>query len=86
MTHRVFITLAALSAIVLVGLPCRADVVERHLTEDGDSMRFDDDDLLGRDLSASGELVILRMGPKRVTLIRPRTSFLVELAKSVESF
>jgi hypothetical protein len=86
MTNRILITLAALGTIVCVGGPARADVVERTITGDGQSMRFQDDDLLGRDLSSMGDLVVIRPGPARVTLIRPRVSFVGELTKSVENF
>lgn len=65
--------------------PAAADVVDRQITDDGDSMRFSDEDLLGQTLSGQGDVLRLRLGPARTLLIRPRVSFVPELSKSVET-
>ncbi len=85
-TRHFFIGSLALMALVTLASPTLAEVVERRITDEGDSMRFDDEQLLGQDLLANGDLYRLRPPPKRVTLIRPRTGFVTELTKSVEDF
>lgn len=46
---------------------------------------FDDDPLAGVGLEQRGERIRIRPGAGRVTLIRPRTHFIVELTRSVEN-
>jgi hypothetical protein len=45
---------------------------------------FDDDDLMGDALGTTSALIRLRPDAARVTLIRPRASFVSEMLKSVE--
>lgn len=45
---------------------------------------FDDDAMVGGTLSANLALLKVRARPPRVTLIRPRASFVAELVTSVE--
>ncbi len=73
----------ALVAVFVVG-PARADVVERDFNGQDETMRFEDESMLGVSSMASGDVVRLRLPPARALLIRPRTQFLAELAKSVE--
>lgn len=63
-----------------------ADVVERQIDDQGQSMRFDDEQLLGGALDARGDVVIMRLPPQRALLIRPRVSFIPELTKSAEGY
>ena len=46
--------------------------------------RFDDEDVNAPGPSAYGEWLKLRPAAKRVTLIRPRISFVMELVKSTQ--
>lgn len=46
---------------------------------------FDDDPLEGVGLDQRGERIRVRRDASRVTLIRPRTHFIVELTRSVEN-
>jgi len=86
MTQRFFVSALTLAAVGAFSCLSLAEVVERTITDEGDSMRFDDEQLLGRELSASGDIYRLRPKAQRVTLIRPRTGFVTELTKSVEDF
>ena len=45
---------------------------------------FDDDDLMGDALGTTSALIRIRPEASRVTLIRPRASFVPEMLKSVE--
>jgi hypothetical protein len=45
---------------------------------------FDDDDLMGDALGTTSALIRVRPDAARVTLIRPRASFVPEMLKSVE--
>lgn len=45
---------------------------------------FDDDDLMGDTLGTTSALIRVRPDAARVTLIRPRASFVPEMLKSVE--
>ena len=53
--------------------------------KDGYSVKFVDDLLDGGGLGATGPMITIRQQTVRVTLIRPRTSFVQELYKSVEN-
>jgi hypothetical protein len=46
--------------------------------------RFEPDDLVGETLSTTPPLLKIRPKLPRITLIRPRASFVVEMLKSVE--
>ena len=86
------IRLAVLAMLGAVGLISRAAVAQaqtvhsRSPREDRDQHMVFDDDLLNADLVAPfGDPVFSKhMPPARVTLIRPRTSFVPELYESVE--
>ena len=45
---------------------------------------FEPDDLIGETLATTPPLLKLRPKPLRVTLLRPRASFVAEMLKSVE--
>jgi hypothetical protein len=45
---------------------------------------FEPDDLIGETLSTTPPLLRVRPTPPRVTLLRPRASFVAEMFKSVE--
>jgi len=52
--------------------------------DEGYSYEFEDDDLLGQAFGADGDLITLRVGPARTMLLRPRTSFVPELIRTLE--
>lgn len=75
---------AALAAVVSMLGP----VGNAHAQADTDQpydYLFDDDYMVGDTLSTPPPLLTLRPNPLRVTLIRPRASFVAEMLKSVET-
>lgn len=75
----VAITLA-LSAFA-VALPSQA---QTSPSDDRYTYLFNDDDLLGGTLDTTSALIRVRPDAARVTLIRPRASFVPEMLKSIE--
>ncbi len=53
--------------------------------EDGYGYDFKDDPLSAGGLNPNDSTIRVRPGPPRTTLIRPRTSFVPEMLKSVEN-
>lgn len=53
--------------------------------EEGYGYEFSDDPLAAGGLGANEARINVRPGPVRTTLIRPRTSFVPEMLKSVEN-
>lgn len=54
-------------------------------TSDGYGYQFSDDPLAAGGFSPNDATIRVRPGPVRTTLIRPRTSFVPEMLKSVEN-
>ena len=54
-------------------------------TADGYGYQFSDDPLAAGGFSPNDATIRVRPGPVRTTLIRPRTSFVPEMLKSVEN-
>jgi len=71
-------------ACVLAATPASAQDHRVSDTGDGYAVEFEDSDLLGQTLSLGGLLIPLRADSVRVLLIRPRASFVPELASSIE--
>jgi hypothetical protein len=79
-------------AVLLAALPAAADerdtAGERDIrvteTDDGYGYQFRDDPLNALGPDARGSVIKIRVRPERITLIRPRTSFVPEMLKSVE--
>jgi hypothetical protein len=75
----------ALSALTLAGPSfAQAEEPSSTTTEDGYFYGFKDDALLGGTLSTTDAQIKVRKKAARVTLIRPRASFVAEMLKSVE--
>lgn len=82
--------LASLGALFVVSMASVAAAEEGgdYVTDtdsDGYSVKFIDDLLAGDGLGAGGPMLVVRPQGVRVTLIRPRTSFVNEMLKSVEN-
>ena len=79
--------LAASLACAFLLAPLTATAQDHQITDtpDGYSVEFTDGNLLGQTLSLGGLLMPIRTPQPRVLLIRPRASFVPELAKSVEA-
>lgn len=76
--------LAALLALTLTSTAF-ADVERSTYGKDGDVHVFKDDPLAAGVSMANGEIIKIRPHAARTTLIRPRTSFVPEMLKSVEN-
>lgn len=81
---RIGVSLAAFLGLVSITAGARADVESTERTSDGDRYVFRDD-LLNSDVGfPAGARITVRPLAGRVLLIRPRTSFVREMFKSVE--
>ena len=81
---------AAVTVLFVLGFAgvASAEETDDYKTQDekdGYSVTFKDDGLLGGGLDGGGPMIKVRGRPVRVTLIRPRTSFVQEMLKSVEN-
>jgi hypothetical protein len=81
---------ALLGAAVLMGsAESRAQAVQSTTTATAGSgdygYKFEDDPLSAGGFGPSDATIRVRPGPVRTTLIRPRTSFVPEMLKSVEN-
>lgn len=75
----------ALSALTLAAPSlAQSDEPSSSTTDDGYFYGFKDDALLGGTLSTTDAQIKVRKKAARVTLIRPRASFVAEMLKSVE--
>jgi hypothetical protein len=70
-------------AVLAPAVPALAQAPEQSAS-DNYLYKFDDDYMVGDTLDTTPALLRLRPGPMRVTLIRPRASFVAEMLKSVE--
>ncbi len=76
---------AAVAALTLsLTVDAGADVKRSVKTADGYLDVFDDDPLGASAEAATGWRIVVRQPTARAQLIRPRTSFVVELIKTVE--
>jgi hypothetical protein len=64
-----------------------ASAQKKGKSKDGDveEMTFDDDKLLTSNLGPDQAKITTRGGPVRTILVRPRTSFVPEMLKSIEN-
>jgi hypothetical protein len=87
MKTRTVVGLVAASGVLLissVALAQGADVKTTD-TEGGYGYEFSDDPLNAGGFGPGDATIRVRPGPVRATLIRPRTSFVPEMLKSVEN-
>jgi hypothetical protein len=71
-------------ALLFAAAPALAENVKSE-AEPGYSYVFQTDFVDGDDLTGDGPRIVVRGGPARVLLIRPRTSFMAELLKTTET-
>jgi hypothetical protein len=85
-TKRVVMTFAALSVLLVSSVaaaqPKPADDKDK---KEGYGYTFDDDPLAAGGFGPGDATIRVRPGAVRTTLIRPRTSFVTEMLKSVEN-
>jgi len=89
MKTRTVVGLVAASCVLLVGNVAMAQEVGASAksteTEGGYGYEFSDDPLNAGGFGPGDATIRVRPGPVRATLIRPRTSFVPEMLKSVEN-
>jgi hypothetical protein len=74
------------AALLLMAAPSFADDVQQSTDQSGDTKyKFEDDPLSAGGFGPADATIRVRPGPVRTTLIRPRTSFVPEMLKSVEN-
>jgi hypothetical protein len=78
------LALAALVAASLTTMTVSAQIQEQK-TDDGYGYSFDDDPLNAGGFGPNDATIRVRARAARTTLIRPRTSFVPEMLKSVEN-
>ncbi len=84
MRHRHFVFFVLVAASLLWGSTAAAQT-KRSETTDGYGYEFNDDPLSAGGFGPNDATIRVRPGPVRTMLIRPRTSFVPEMLKSVEN-
>ncbi len=80
-----WLTIAGLGgALLLVASVAGAQEVKESKSDDGYGYLFSDDPLNAGGFGETEGLITVRRIPARMTLIRPRTSFVPELLKAVQ--
>jgi hypothetical protein len=78
------VTAGSVATALLLGARLAAAQVPATQAEDGYGYNFADDPLNAGGFGANDARIRVRPPPARITLIRPRTSFVPEMLKSVE--
>lgn len=81
-TTRLAASILAAMSVLLIGSLALAQDKKK---EDGYGYEFTDDPLNAGGFGPNDATIRVRPGPVRTTLIRPRTSFVAEMLKSVEN-
>lgn len=87
-TKRLVVTVAALSVLLVSSVASAQGKKANAKDEKGDGgygYTFDDDPLAAGGFGPGDATIRVRPGAVRTTLIRPRTSFVTEMLKSVEN-
>jgi len=83
---RVFLAVGVGAALSLTSLVASAQQpIQESKTDDGYGYSFDDDPLNAGGFGPNDATIRVRARAARTTLIRPRTSFVPEMLKSVEN-
>lgn len=77
--------LVATSAMLVAGGAFAQDKPKASDSKEGYGYEFSDDPLSAGGFGPNDATIRVRPGPVRTTLIRPRTSFVPEMLKSVEN-
>lgn len=72
-------------ALVLIAGAASAQEIKESKSDDGYGYEFDDDPLNAGGFGPNDATIRVRATAARTTLIRPRTSFVPEMLKSVEN-
>lgn len=84
-TRKVFVSVVIMGACAMFGSTAFAQDVKSTDSEGGYGYEFSDDPLNAGGFGPNDATIRVRPGPVRTTLIRPRTSFVNEMLKSVEN-
>jgi hypothetical protein len=86
-TKRVVVAVAALSVLLMSSVASAQGKAKAKESKDeqGYGYTFDDDPLAAGGFGPGDATIRVRPGAVRTTLIRPRTSFVTEMLKSVEN-
>jgi hypothetical protein len=82
--RKAWISTSVVTAVSLFTMVASAQVQEQK-TDDGYGYSFDDDPLNAGGFGPNDATIRVRARAARTTLIRPRTSFVPEMLKSVEN-
>ena len=83
MRRSLTVLVGVLSLVALEGIAYAAD--KKKGGGDVEEMTFEDDKLLTSNLGPDQAKITTRGGPVRTILVRPRTSFVPEMLKSIEN-
>ncbi|MBK7394911.1 MAG: hypothetical protein IPJ34_01075 [Myxococcales bacterium] len=83
MRRSLTVLVGVLSLVALEGIASAAD--KKKGGSDVEEMTFEDDKLLTSNLGPDQAKITTRGGPVRTILVRPRTSFVPEMLKSIEN-
>ncbi|MFO0667857.1 MAG: hypothetical protein U0174_28145 [Polyangiaceae bacterium] len=81
----IFVSVVSASMLLVTGAMAQDKDVKASDTKDGYGYDFKDDPLAAGGFGPNDATIRVRPGPVRQTLIRPRTSFVPEMLKSVEN-
>ena len=91
-SNKLWVSGVVAAALVLLSVPAFAQDATATATASGKSdgsgdygYKFEDDPLSAGGFGPADATIRVRPGPVRTTLIRPRTSFVPEMLKSVEN-
>lgn len=84
-TLKAFVSVAIIGAGAMLSSTAFAQDVTSSETDGGYGYEFSDDPLNAGGFGPNDATIRVRPGPVRTTLIRPRTSFVNEMLKSVEN-
>ena len=84
-TLKAFVSVAVIGAGALLSSTALAQDVKSTEADGGYGYEFSDDPLNAGGFGPNDATIRVRPGPVRTTLIRPRTSFVNEVLKSVEN-
>ena len=82
---RIMVAVGVGMAVSLTTLMASAQPIQESKTDEGYGYSFDDDPLNAGGFGPNDATIRVRARAARTTLIRPRTSFVPEMLKSVEN-
>ena len=82
---RIMVAVGVGMAVSLTTLMASAQAIQESKTDEGYGYSFDDDPLNAGGFGPNDATIRVRARAARTTLIRPRTSFVPEMLKSVEN-